>query len=611
MEFNIDYGAMNFAPKKPAAPSGPRFASVDGRVSSLANGEVVFFDLATEQLHVMTEHVLGAMDVCRPFRTLDEHVAAVRQANPQLPQQGDAVKRVLENLVSRGLLVSDDAWLAGIAKHDAHAPAEFAGLFIRACDRPSQTKRLLASLLAYEKQFSPKHRYWIVDDSREAANAREHSALLAQFGIQAGVETRYVGPAEWSKLADTYAANTTHAAAADWLLRREVPRPHAGGLGMNLIALLAAGRRYALLDDDFQFPLRRHPEARDGLEFAGSSQLPVRFYANVDAALAAGQDFESDPLQAHLDLCGAPIGVLLDALKFSRNDLANVAPSLLPHLQSGRRVIATVNGHRGHSGTANAGWLFALDPKSREGFWGTREDYLRHLDSPSLWYGPARARLQAQGNFTPFTVDASEMLPFTRPAGRGEDRLFGAMCRFLSPAALTAHLPTTIGHRQESERSRADTLKQAFTPGLNDYLLDLAQSSVAQFHAEDRATRLQGFASRLRDLAAASDNAILGELREHLAAVRSSLVHSMHGVMQASKTAPVYWLADLRQMIEANGKAMIAGGVPKLAEWDDANDGAAVATRYRQALSQHADALDAWPAMWDAAAVRRGALAAA
>ena len=609
MDFQIDYGSVPLT-KKPAPPSGPLLASVDGRVNSLANGEVVFFDLGTEQLHVMTEQVLGAMDVCRPFRTLDEHVAAVRQAMPGLPQQGDAVKRVLENLVSRGLIISDDAWLARLAQHDARPQAEFAGLFIRACDRPAQAKRLLASLVDYEKQYAPKHRYWLVDDSRDAGNAREHVALLAEFAAQAGVETRYVGPAEWSKLADAYSAATPHQAAADWLLRREAARPHAGGLAMNLIALLAAGRRYALLDDDFLFPLRLHPDARDGIELAGGAQLPVRFFGGTDAALAAGTDCGPDPLQQHLDACGAPLGALLNRhpqLRLSRADLVGVAPSLLPHLDHDRRIVATVNGHRGHSGTANAGWLFALDPKSREGFWGTREDYLRTLESPALWHGPARTRLQAQGNFTPFTVDGAQMLPFTRPAGRGEDRLFGAMCRFLAPESLTAHLPTSIGHRQETDRSRAGTLKQAFTPGLNDYLLDLANVSASEFHAEDRATRLRGFATRLRDLAAGSDKAILGELREHLAHVRSSLVQSLHSVLQGAKGAPVYWQADLRQLIEANGKAMIAGGAPRLAEWDAIEDGAALATQYRDELGRHADALEAWPGMWDAAVARRGA----
>jgi hypothetical protein len=83
--------------------------------------------------------------------------------------------------------------------------------------------------------------------------------------------------------------------------------------------------------------------------------------------------------------------------------------------------------------------------------------------------------------------------------------------------------------------------------------------------------------------------------------VRSSLVHSLHAVLQGSKGAPVYWQADLRQLIEANGKAMIAGGAPKLAEWESLDDGAAVATRYREELARHADALDAWPALWNTA----------
>ncbi len=607
MDFQIDYGAVALT-KKPAPPSGPLFASVNGRVSSLANGEVVFFDLATEQLHVMTEQVLGAMDVCRPFRTLDEHVAAVRRAMPKLPAQGDAVKRVLENLISRGLLISGTDYLARLAEDSAAQQAEFAGLFIRACDRPQQVKRLLASLVDYEKQYTPRHRYWLVDDSRDTANAREHADLLAKFAAEAGVETRYIGVDEWSRYVDRVTRNAAPKAAADWLLRRDANRRHSGGLAMNLIALLAAGRRYALLDDDFLFPLRLHPEAKTGVDLAASASLPVRFFGNVDTALQAGGEFDRDPLQVHLDACGAPLGALLNRhpqLQIGRAELAGTAPSLLPHLDRGRRVIATVNGHRGHSGASSTGWLFALDAQSRESLWSNREDYLRHIDSPSLWYGPSRTRLQAQGNYTPFTVDASAMVPFTSPVGRGEDRLFGALSRYLSPDSLTAHLPTSIGHRQEAERPRSASLKAAFTPSLNDYLCDLAAHAAGDYHAADPATRLQGLAGRLRDLAAASDRSIVGELREHLAQARAALVHTLHSVLQSAKGAPVYWQADLRQLIEANGKALIAGGAPRLADWE-ALDADAVARRYREDLSQFAQALDAWPALWQAAAEQRG-----
>jgi len=595
MDFQIDYGSVPLAPRS----TGPLYASVDGRVSSLANGEVVFFDAVTEQLHVMTEQVLGGLDICRPFRTLDEHAAAVRKAFPQLPQQGDAVKRVLENLVQRGLLLSDADWLARAGEGAQRTQAEFAGIFIRASDRPSQVQSLLDSLLEYERRFAPRHRYWLVDDSRDAANARRHATLLQQFGREAKVEARYVGADDWSAFVGKLG---TDPAVTGWLLGRQ--REHGGGMAMTLIALLAAGRRFALLDDDFLFPLRLHPESGTGLDLQPGPQLPVRFYNQLGAALAAGREYDGDPLQAHLDACGATLGALLNhhpLLGLGRDDLAGIAPSRLPQLGRNRRVIATVNGHRGHSGAAGTGWMFALDATSRVGLWSNREDYLRNIDSPTLWYGPARTRLQAHGNFTPFTVDGSDMLPFTGPSGRGEDRLFGALCRFLDPDSLTAHLPTSVGHRQESERSRSDSLKQAFTPSMTDYLCDVALQSAQQFSAQDRALRLRGLASRLRDLAGASDHAIAGELREHLASVRSSLVQSLHSVLNGAKGAPVYWAADLRRLIEVNGKALIAGGLPKLAGWDEVTDEAGLARNYRDALTHHAEAMEAWPALWQAA----------
>ena len=606
MDFQIDYGSMPLT-KKPAAPSGPLYASVDGRVSSLANGEVVFFDLATEQLHVMTEHVLEAMDVCRPFRTLDQHVAEVRKL-PHAPKQDDAIKRVLENLIGRGLIVSDADWMARITAHEVPPPAEFAGVFIRACDRPTQVQSLLDSLLEYERRFAPRHRYWLVDDSRDGGNARRHATLLEQFGREVRVETRYVGANEWAAFVGRAAADAPDRAAVDWLLGRE--REHGGGMAMSLIALLAAGRRYALLDDDFLFPLRLHPESANSLDLQPGEQLPVRFYNQLDAALAAGREYDGDPLQAHLDACGAPLGALLNRhpqFVLGRAELAGLAPSHLPQLASGCRVIATVNGHRGHSGTAGTAWMFALDPTSRLRFWSNREDYLRNLDSPALWYGPARTRLLAHGNFTPFMVDGSRMLPFTTPAGRGEDRVFGALCCFMEPRALSAHLPTSVGHRQEKERSRSESIKEIFTPTMTNYLSDVVLQASSHFSAEDRALRLRGLAARLRDLAGASDHAILGELREHLAHLRSTRVQTLHTVMHEAKGAPVYWLADLRRLIEINGKALIAPALPRLGGWDDAADEAAVAQRYRDALEQHADAMETWPALWQGALAQTAA----
>jgi hypothetical protein len=493
----------------------------------------------------MTEQVLGAMDVCRPFRTLEQHVVALRKAIPWLPAQGDAVRRVLENLVSRGLLLSDADYLARLRRQDITSnAADFAGFYIRACDRPTQLRRLLASLLDYERSYAPGHRYTVLDDSRDSDHARENRRLLAEFGAEAGVHVHYVGHESWGRMCNLLAPAATDRVAFDWLLRRAPEqRAHSGGLAMNLIALLTAERRYALLDDDFVFPLRLHPEQDPRVDLGPAGPVPARFFQNLDAALASGRDPEGDPLQMHLDACGMRLSDVLGQhpqLQLGIEQLRGVAPSHLPHLQAGRRIVATVNGHRGHSGTSSSGWLFLLDPTSRETLWADRAQYLRHIDSPNLWFGPTRATLHAHGNFTPFMVDGSSLLPATAPAGRGEDQLFAGLCRLLDPDSLTLNLPTSIGHWQEQERKRGETLRQAFAPSFNAYLADLAMDSAGDFHATDPALRLRGFAARVRDLAAASDSAVLGLLREHLAYARSTLVGQLQAVMHASKSAPVY-----------------------------------------------------------------------
>ena len=73
--------------------------------------------------------------------------------------QRDNVRRVLENLGARGLLVSDGDFLQRIATSTAQAPAPARAVFIRACDRPAQLERLLKSLADYERRFGTTRRY--------------------------------------------------------------------------------------------------------------------------------------------------------------------------------------------------------------------------------------------------------------------------------------------------------------------------------------------------------------------------------------------------------------------------------------------------------------------
>ena len=112
INYRIDYGTMSAtAPASRVDPDAPLFASEDGVVASLSNNECIFQMRRTGDTHVMTYQVLQALDQCREFRPLDEHITRIQTTIQGLPAQREGVQRVLESLAQRGLLVSDADFL--------------------------------------------------------------------------------------------------------------------------------------------------------------------------------------------------------------------------------------------------------------------------------------------------------------------------------------------------------------------------------------------------------------------------------------------------------------------------------------------------------------------
>ena len=605
MDFTIDYGSMNLS-----ARDTELYASVDGRVAHLANGEVVFWPAGQDGNHVMTVQVLQAMELCREFRSLDEHIGRIVQQLPGLQGQHDAVRRVLEFLRNRGLLVSATDFLKAFTQVDAVEPAPFFGLCIRACDRPAMVQRLLASVLEHRQRYGSAHRVLLVDDSQDAGHAATHAALLREYAERSGQRADYLGRDGWDACVGLLAR--AHGGDA---LKRLLQRDPAfagrrgGGIGKNLITLLTAGHRYALLDDDFILPLHRHPEFAAGLAFRGG--LAPRTFASPDAALEAGVLPDNDPLAEQLAVCGRPLAAALGqgpGLLFTAQQLKGLAPSTLRTLNGAAPVSMTVNGHRGSAGASGMGWLFTLDAAGRAGLVADRDTYLRGLDDPAVWFGARAWRVTTGGNFTPFLVDNGSLTPCTSPHGRSEDALFNALLSLSRRGSVVLEAPYAIGHRQEPGRERAALLKRPETPDVNLYFAELARDSTAALKAADPARRLQGFAGVLRDLGAASEADAAMAMREFLGYVRSRLVESLQRTLETAKEPPIYWAADLRAVVEVNAKAVIARGEPRFAGWPEAADAAACVAAMRGELDDLADGLELWPAAWDAARAQQAAL---
>jgi hypothetical protein len=596
VRYDIDFGSI---PVTPAGvrpdPQAPMFAAVEGRVASLSNNECVFQSKDSDELHVMTHQVLQALDQCREFRSLDDHVARVVGVIPGLSGQGEAVRRVIAGLVDRGLLRSDSDFLAELRGGRQLKPTPLKALAVRACDRPEQAGALLTSIAEHGEQFDRKDALILIDDSTDRDAARDHVRLVQEYGRRSGAPHRYVSADQVKILVDRLAKAVPDAkqVLAGLTLKGSDLGTFGGGRGYNIALLLTAGSSLALLDDDYRLPFHHVHGASSGIDPAQSARFGVRFARDRDRALADGEPMAVDGLALQQSLVGHHLGQIVGQLPgfaIERDQLRGHALARLNHLRSDARILATFTGSRGASFTGDSTWLYDIDAVSRSGFWSDRDAYLHNVHADSLTYAPSRALVRPFGMFTPFLLDNSTLLPCTAPTGRGEDGLFGVVGSYLYPESRTLHLPITIGHVQEGRRPRYDRAMRPLTPGINRFLREWVSNNAKPSQSADSADRLVLLAAQLEDLAGASSKVRADILTEYLRYVRADLIERIQQQIGSAPDAPVYWAADARRVVEENGKALLTRTPPRLDEWPTDIDDAACAERLRRACVELAAA---------------------
>ncbi len=599
--YQINYSTTPSSPPR-VDPDAPLYASEDGVVASLSNNECIFQVKRSGETHVMTYQVLQALDQTRQFRSLDEHVERVMGSITGLAGQREGVLRVFEGLVNRGLLVSATSFVQRCAEATARSPAPLRGVFIRACDRPDQLAHLLASLSDYERRHRANRHYVLIDDSSSRDAANRHRDLLREFARATGCKLTYVGATEARRLAERLARAVPAAAPvlAGFALGEDKAGRFGGGRAWNLMLLLSAGARAVLLDDDHRLPLRRLDEARAGLDPDLSHHGVTRFHRNLDNALAAGSEVDGDPFELHLAALGQPLGALTQRAAYALDpaSLRGLALNRLDHLRGDAAVLATQHGSYGSSRTDSTLWLYQLPPEQRAEFVRDRDSYLRNMEAGSIWYGQVQASAQPTANFSPFALDNSVLLPCTNPSGRGEDALFSNLVSLCHPDALALELPLAIGHVQETQRKRSTLTFTAHTPKFNYFVTDFVRRQLPQLNSSDPAQRLAVLVAHLRDVAGSSPRGAVQQLREYLAYVRSDLIERLQHQFDAATDAPIYWQADVRSIIEANGKALLANAAPRLGDWPAGGDDAGCARLLREETTQLATLCEVWPALW-------------
>jgi hypothetical protein len=608
MEFQINYG--NLAGPARAAQRAPLWAAIDGRVSPLAGDEVVFFDPHTGRSHVMTAQVLQALDLCRSFQPLSVHVETVAASLPGLQGRQAAVKPVLESLQTRGLLLSEDAYLARLGSASGRTPAPLAGLFVRACDRPAQLSTLLASLATRASTLAPCQRLVVVDDSSTPAAAAAHAQLLREFARRWPQPVHHIVGDGWRGIVDDIcAALPEHADALTGVLRtNRSKRRGSGGSGRNLITLLAAGCRYLIVDDDNLLPLHRLSDGPVTLD-PRPPVSRVRTFTSHGEALAAGEADESG-LGWHFEVCGRALGEVLGEgrpLAFGHAQLQGFAPSRSPAMNPDARIALTVNGHRGGSCSASPHWLLSLDGAARAGLCASEAQYLESRGDASVWAGYENAGLTRMATISPFAVDNSQLMPCSSPYGRAEDLVYVALVAAGDGSSLQLLAPHALGHLPEAGRDRREQLARARSVGFGQCIGELIGTLAGDLQAADPALRYRAVAARLDDLAGASDSALQAYLREYLVYERALVLRQLQEALPAAQDAPEALRADIRAQIELNARAVVERGVPRFTDVGPEASAEQCAAAFRDEIATLTAGLRAWPAAWQLALERREA----
>lgn len=594
MEFEFNFGEQQLSKPEPIDPT--LFASVPGTVQQLSMDELVFMDHHSGENHVMTMQVLQALGLTQQFKPMHEHIKMIEANVPELKGQKVAIDKVLGFLKNKRLIISAEQWLNEIkSKAVDTRSVSYAGMVIRTCERPDNLQRLLASLQSYLSNHNANEVVFVFDDSSDT-KSQEATQKVCQASP---LNVKYHGQS-WQKqfitmLKDEFKADSK---IIDWLLAER--EGFTGGRVWNLALLAMAGKKFSFYDDDFLIQPRK-AEAYDDKEInlADYESLSVGFGLSVRDLKNKSEIIEEPVFNEMVDACGEPLGAWLN-----KND--EVKPSVmygwrlidLERLHNGSMIKSTGNGTWGSPRAESNYWLYLLKDEQREAFWKDRETYLENIEASHLMhYSPNFQALQCS-NFAPSTIDNSTLTPFVMPVNKNEDHFFNCMMMGCYPDQVSLHFPFMMGHIQTSNRDRSSFNHIARRPNFNSFVADYVASIFTNIHSHDVSSRYQSIKAAIEDLTTCSDQALANRLMEYMTKTRSDLVRSLQDIMDEVPDAPIYWQADVREMIQANGKAIKSNQSPVLSDWDESMDLESCIAKVRHDLKEVTDAMAVWPKLW-------------
>ncbi len=598
MEFEFNFGEQQISKAEPLDPT--LYASVSGTVQQLSKEELVFMDHQNGENHVMTMQVLQAMGLTQQFKPMHEHVGAIEANLPDLKGQKAAIEKVLGFLKDKGLLISADDWLTKIKQqHSNPRNVSYAGMVIRTCQRPDNLQRLLESLVAYNEssnnQESTNETVLVFDDSPDTKSQEANQKICQNSQLN----VKYHGHS-WQKqfvnmLKDEFEQDQS---TIDWLLSER--EGFTGGRVWNLALLVLAGKKFSFYDDDYLIQPRKASKYDDQqINLADHSSLDVGFALSVRDIKAKSEVIGEPVLEQMIAACGNHFGHWLAQEETVKpTSLYGWRLMDLDRLNENSMVKSTCNGTWGSPRAESNYWLYLLEGEQREEFWQDRETYLENIEASHLMhYSPSYQALHLS-NFSPSTIDNSTLTPFVMPINKNEDHFFNCMMMGCYPDQVSLHFPFMMGHIQVSKRDRSSFNHIARRPNFNSFVADYVSSIFSNIYSRDVNARYASIKASIEDLRTGSDQALANRLQEYMTKTRSDLVMSLQNITDQVPDAPIYWQADVREIIQANGKAIKSNQSPVLSDWDETMDLESCIAKVRHDLKEVVVAMEVWPKLW-------------
>lgn len=562
---------------------------------------------ASGAFQIIAADVARALGQCLTFDTLDNHAMAIRDAIPGLSGNEQAIKSTIGQLAESGFLLSADDTISDWNIPGPAEPLARTRMFIITCDRPKALQRLLESL-AELKGLTRHEAFIVVDDSRSDENVALNREQVEVFNTRSAQTAVHFTPDDRRQLLDKLCAELPeHQNGIRFLLDREAhPELKSYGAARNVCLLLSVGSRALVMDDDILPYCLKSPSDYERPIVRGGAESHFRFFASLESVLNNIDAQGENALHAMADVLGSSLGDLpgkIGLSGFESVDLTGAPGVIVDQMGRKSRILITQCGTMGDPGTEGLGWIHQLDANSLASLASGLRGPDGTLLERSAWRGVAAPTVAKMASMSQLTgIDNSAFMPPYFPYFRGEDVLFGACVDYLHDDGLVFEHDWCIAHLPAEARAPIDLKADAIVG--SGSLGDMARritSELPQHTSPDPQARLQWIAQFCRAEASRSDAVLAGDYR--LLQVRR------YGELLNATQMLSGLLPNTEAMRDFGTRCIDVGRDGIQREWTaevidsgGTTDAAQVFSRYREMLDGYASALDAWPAVREAAA---------